>query len=162
MGRTWLVTPGWQRTQMDQSRITASVAEFCRLSGIGRSFTYQMIANGSLESVTIGRRRLIIVDSYRRLIARRQEEQAAGAPLIPSPNPLTRQDRPKALAIASADKRAEPSAFKNGTIPAEKRCAMTASEIATALPSERSSDGGLSPIKSSQAKARPPPGRTPL
>jgi hypothetical protein len=105
---------------MDQSPITASVAEFCRLSGIGRSSAYQMIANGSIDSVTIGRRRLVILDSYLRLIARRQEEQAAGAPLIPSPNPRAQQDRPTALATSPASQSTEPPAFKRRANRAEQ------------------------------------------
>jgi hypothetical protein len=96
---------------MDQSPITASVAEFCRLSGIGRSSAYQMIANGSIDSVTIGRRRLVILDSYRHLIARRQKEQAAGAPLIPSPNSRKRHRR-TALASSPNNRSTEPPAFK--------------------------------------------------
>jgi excisionase family DNA binding protein len=51
-------------------RITAPVGEFCRLAGIGRSLTYEMIADGRLESILIGKRRLIVLDSYRRLVER--------------------------------------------------------------------------------------------
>jgi hypothetical protein len=99
---------------MDQSPITASVAEFCRLSGIGRSSAYQMIANGSIDSVTIGRRRLVILDSYRRLIARRQKEQAAGAPLIPSPNSRKRQPANSTCKLAGQQKCGAPSVQKEG------------------------------------------------
>jgi excisionase family DNA binding protein len=48
--------------------ITASIGEFCRLSGIGRTKVYELLGEGNLESISIGRRRLIVLDSYRRLI----------------------------------------------------------------------------------------------
>jgi excisionase family DNA binding protein len=51
-----------------QEIITAPIPDFCRLSGLGRSLVYEMIDDGRLESILIGRRRLIVVDSYRRLI----------------------------------------------------------------------------------------------
>ena len=54
--------------------ISAPVDVFCRISGLGRNSVFEMIADGRLESVKIGRRRLVIIDSYRRLI---REEQAA-------------------------------------------------------------------------------------
>ena len=50
--------------------ITASISEFCRLSGIGRTKVYELLGDGNLESISIGRRRLIVLDSYRRLIQR--------------------------------------------------------------------------------------------
>jgi len=52
--------------------ITAPIGEFCRLSGIGRTRIYELIGGGSLDSITIGRRRLIVIDSYRRLIERQR------------------------------------------------------------------------------------------
>src|SRR5271155_4192518 len=48
--------------------ITASIGEFCRLSGIGRTKVYELLGDGNLESISIGRRRLVVLDSYRRLI----------------------------------------------------------------------------------------------
>jgi excisionase family DNA binding protein len=59
--------------------ITAPVKEFCDLSGLGRTRVYELIASGELESITIGRRRLIVLDSYRRLIERRH---ASGEKLL--------------------------------------------------------------------------------
>ena len=50
--------------------ITASIGEFCRLSGIGRTKVYELLGDGDLESISIGRRRLIVLESYRRLIER--------------------------------------------------------------------------------------------
>lgn len=54
--------------------ITAPVAEFCILSGLGRTKTYELLGSGQLDSITIGKRRLIIIDSYRRLIERQRGE----------------------------------------------------------------------------------------
>jgi hypothetical protein len=48
--------------------ITTTIPEFCRISGIGRSKTYEMIATGDLESILCGGRRLILIDSWRRYV----------------------------------------------------------------------------------------------
>ena len=50
--------------------ISVTIREFCRISGIGRSRIYELLDAGELESVHIGARRLILIDSYRRLIER--------------------------------------------------------------------------------------------
>ena len=55
----------------DTEIITATIPEFRRLSGISRSRIYELLDRGEIESVHIGARRLIIIDSYRRLIKRR-------------------------------------------------------------------------------------------
>ena len=57
-------------------RISATIAEFRRLSGIGRSRIYELLKTGELESIHIGSRRLILIDSYRRLIERRRQSAA--------------------------------------------------------------------------------------
>lgn len=62
-------------------RITAPVNEFCRLSGIGRSLVYEMISDGRLASITIGKRRLIVLDSYRELIERHRAAPRKGEAL---------------------------------------------------------------------------------
>jgi hypothetical protein len=53
-------------------RITATIPEFRRLSGIGRSKIYELLDAGEIESIHIGARRLILVDSYKRLIERQR------------------------------------------------------------------------------------------
>ena len=55
--------------------ITAPISEFCQLSGLGRTRVYELIGTGDLDSITVGKRRLVIIDSYRRLIER---QRAAG------------------------------------------------------------------------------------
>lgn len=61
--------------------ITAPVKEFCALSGLGRTRVYELIGSGELESITIGKRRLIVLDSYRRLI----DLQRAAGHKLPRP-----------------------------------------------------------------------------
>jgi excisionase family DNA binding protein len=54
--------------------ITATVAQFTKLSGIGRSIVYELIADGKLRSVKLGGIRLIIVESYLEYIRRLEAE----------------------------------------------------------------------------------------
>jgi hypothetical protein len=54
-------------------RITAPPREFMRISGLGETTTYEMINDGRLESIKVGKRRLIVLDSYYRLIKRQVE-----------------------------------------------------------------------------------------
>jgi len=59
---------------ISENIITAPIGKFCTLSGIGRSRVYELIDAGDLDSVLIGKRRLIVIESYRQLIARRRVE----------------------------------------------------------------------------------------
>jgi hypothetical protein len=59
--------------------ITASITEFCVLSGLGRTRVYELIGAGELDSITIGKRRLVVIESYRELI----ERQRAAAQKFP-------------------------------------------------------------------------------
>ena len=49
-------------------RLTVSVPEAVRMSGLGRSTLYEAMQVGSLEYVNVGRRRLVVVDSLRRFL----------------------------------------------------------------------------------------------
>lgn len=80
--------------------ITAPIADFCILSGLGRSRVYELLADGTLESVKIGKRRLVIIDSYRRLI-----EQQRGS--TPAQDPAA---KPPRRTYRSADDSAAPRA----------------------------------------------------
>jgi excisionase family DNA binding protein len=95
--------------------ITATIGEFCNLSGIGRSLVYELIGDGRLESILIGKRRLIVLDSYRNLVAR-QQQQTAGAGGVPSPNPRARQQpvHPAAPAQSGRSSMAGPAIRKKG------------------------------------------------
>ena len=52
--------------------ITATIGNFCEISDIGRSKVYELLDAGDLDSIKIGKRRLIVLDSYRRLIERQR------------------------------------------------------------------------------------------
>jgi excisionase family DNA binding protein len=49
---------------------TVTVPKFCELSGLCMKTVYNMMATGKLKSVKIGRRRLIKLDSWRRIVER--------------------------------------------------------------------------------------------
>jgi hypothetical protein len=55
--------------------ITATIKRFSEISGIGRSIVYKLLADGSLESLHIGKRRLIVIDSYHELIKRKRADR---------------------------------------------------------------------------------------
>jgi excisionase family DNA binding protein len=63
--------------------ITAPVAEFCQISGLGRTKVYELLGEGTLAAIKIGKRRLIIIDSYRKLIGR-QLETPRDRPAVPA------------------------------------------------------------------------------
>ena len=45
--------------------------------GVGRTFMYSLLASGRIESIKLGRRRLIPTDALERLVAEERERQAA-------------------------------------------------------------------------------------
>ena len=63
---------------------TLSVNQFCESIGIGRTKAYELLAQGEIEAVRIGRRTLITVRSVEALIERsgrvRSEEVGATFP----------------------------------------------------------------------------------
>ncbi len=71
---------------------------FQRVAGIGRSQQYDLIAAGEIESVLVGRRRLIIMSSYAAYLERQRQKEAAGEIGVPSPNPRAGRRQPKAVA----------------------------------------------------------------
>ena len=50
-------------------RLACTVAEACEATGIGRTKLYELIGNGRLATTTIGRRRLVLVNSLLSLLA---------------------------------------------------------------------------------------------
>jgi excisionase family DNA binding protein len=50
--------------------ITVTIADACKVLGIGRTKIYELLQDRELHSVTIGRRRLIKTDSIRALVER--------------------------------------------------------------------------------------------
>ena len=61
-------------------RMTVPLGEFVELSGIGRTAVYGMMQSGELKSVTLGKKRMVIVASYRELLERAMREQASYTP----------------------------------------------------------------------------------
>ena len=53
---------------MTQS-LLVSIHEACERAGIGRSFLYERMADGSIRSVRAGRRRLVVVESLNQWVA---------------------------------------------------------------------------------------------
>jgi excisionase family DNA binding protein len=49
--------------------IAVSINDAAKALGLGRTSIYQMIADGRLEALKLGRRRLVTVDSIRQLVA---------------------------------------------------------------------------------------------
>lgn len=49
--------------------ITAPVDVFCAMSGLGSRKVWEMISDGTLASVLVGRRRLVVIESWRNYIA---------------------------------------------------------------------------------------------
>lgn len=49
--------------------LTVRIPEACRLTGIGRSKLYELIAEGSIEMVKVGGMTLVSFESLKRLIA---------------------------------------------------------------------------------------------
>jgi hypothetical protein len=70
--------------------ITMPVDPFSRITGIGRTKVYELLAAQDLESIVIGRRRLILLDSYRRLIEKQRSATPAARPAAHVPQPQRR------------------------------------------------------------------------
>jgi hypothetical protein len=69
--------------------ITATIRDFSRISGLGNTSIYQLLNDGEIESVTSGRRRLILIASYHQYLDRQRGTPAA-APVASPPHPKRR------------------------------------------------------------------------
>ncbi|MEG8032660.1 helix-turn-helix domain-containing protein [Sphingomonas aurantiaca] len=49
-------------------KITATVREACEMTGLGKTKLYELMNQGALQTTTIGRRRLVKIDSIRALV----------------------------------------------------------------------------------------------
>ncbi|WP_232496204.1 helix-turn-helix domain-containing protein [Novosphingobium kaempferiae] len=65
-------TAGQDRTDA----ISVRIPEACRLTGIGRSKLYELIADGTIEVVKVGAMTLIPFDSLKQLIADARKREA--------------------------------------------------------------------------------------
>lgn len=52
--------------------VTVTVRDACQALGLGTTKIYELIGNGTLETITIGRRRLVKVSSIQQLVAAAQ------------------------------------------------------------------------------------------
>jgi excisionase family DNA binding protein len=57
--------------------LTVSVARAAELVGLGKSTVWKLIADGELESVKVGNKRLVLFVSLADLIERRRHKEAA-------------------------------------------------------------------------------------
>jgi hypothetical protein len=57
--------------------VLCSVADAARTLGIGKTKTYSLISEQLLDTVSIGTRRLVTIDSIRRLVEKAQLDGAA-------------------------------------------------------------------------------------
>ena len=48
---------------MQENQISISISTFCNMVGLGRTKTYELINDGTLDTIKIGRRRLIKMSS---------------------------------------------------------------------------------------------------
>lgn len=51
------------------SKLFASTEETCEITALGRTTVYQLLNEGVLRSVKVGRRRLVVIESIRALAA---------------------------------------------------------------------------------------------
>jgi hypothetical protein len=75
--------------------VTAPIPKFKEASGLGMTKIYELLNSGELQSITIGKRRLIVMASWHRLIER-QIGKPAESPAASPPRPARR--RPPAAA----------------------------------------------------------------
>jgi excisionase family DNA binding protein len=57
--------------------VTVTVADACKAIGVGRTVLYELLSEGKLDSITLGRRRLITTESIRRLVSTAAQREIA-------------------------------------------------------------------------------------
>jgi excisionase family DNA binding protein len=60
--------PGEPKTIPFAQRLTCTIGEACEVTGLGRTTIYELIGTGRLRTTTVGRRRLVVVDSLLALL----------------------------------------------------------------------------------------------
>jgi len=76
----------------DSTNVLISIPDFLATEPFGRTRLYEMLDAGVLESVYVGRRRMILADSYRRYVERLKAE--SNGKRRPSPNPRAASHAP--------------------------------------------------------------------
>ena len=51
-----------------EQRLSCTIAEACEATGLGRTKLYMLIDAGALRTVTVGRRRLVLMESLRAIL----------------------------------------------------------------------------------------------
>jgi excisionase family DNA binding protein len=72
-------------------RITSTIAEFNRLTGVGNTKTYQLLNDDEIESITVGRRRLIVLASWHAYVERHRGKPSTAPVVAPPPRPARRR-----------------------------------------------------------------------
>lgn len=72
-----------QMTVPLEQRLTVPMSEFVELSGLGRPTAQRMVKDGTLQSIAVGNKRLILVRSYLDFIERTRREQTTGSQKLP-------------------------------------------------------------------------------
>ncbi len=62
---------------MNATPLCVTPEEAARVLAIGRTFVYELLASGRIESIKLGRRRLIPREALDRFVAEERERQAA-------------------------------------------------------------------------------------
>jgi excisionase family DNA binding protein len=76
----WTAMLAEKGEEMTQSRVLVPIPEAIHLLGISRSKIYQLMGDGELAHVKIGRRSLIVADSITRYVERLTADEAEGDP----------------------------------------------------------------------------------
>jgi hypothetical protein len=82
--------------------IAPPLRKLARAEGKSPSFFYDLIDKGKIESVLIGNRRHVLLDSYRRYLASLVTEQAGAKLRSSNPKAKARQETVPAIAERSA------------------------------------------------------------
>jgi excisionase family DNA binding protein len=57
--------------------LSVDIPGACRLTGLGRSKIYELLGNGEIRSLKVGRRRIITLAAIRNFLDRLQADEAA-------------------------------------------------------------------------------------
>lgn len=62
----------------EHERLAVSITTAATMLGIGRSTLYEMLGDDKIETISVGRRRLVLVASLRAFVEARRSVSAAG------------------------------------------------------------------------------------
>jgi hypothetical protein len=73
--------------------LAASVKDFSRRTGLGITKIYELLNDGPLESITVGKKRLILLESWHRLVEQSRGTPAEHPAISPPRSPKGRKPR---------------------------------------------------------------------